>query len=469
MIHYTPLGVMLFAISCFGYAEAQVDYNVLFDDANNAFVNGRFAEAIDTYDEILSEYPRNENVLRLKGIAQSNNDLDRESLITFYTLLQDNSHDAVALVGMGVGFGNFGEYKEAESYFIRALIQDPNSIVYQNYINFVDDVIAKYPYKVTQKPQISNTIMQTSIPSWVVNVTQFWGTELVSDKEFFSAMNYLLAERAVIVPYIRQIETEPEKISLVTENFRKSAKLDILDEAELGNLIQNMVRVGIFVPNPEDPLKREDRNKDDIAWFKIYLNKIALNVDKEKRYIEYPNPSGDVIKKFLRHYLKWNFEEEAKRASSIFPDPLISSNGGITQVHYNVFVNNQPSGLPLDHVSTLQRATQFWESQTLNYDQTDAKIHFNTTHLKKDANVWVTWVVRDLGDGVLGHANIGKGVVEVVLGDYNCDGSFQLYDIKTVLNIMTHEIGHSIGLGHSDDPDSIMYPSLSTSYAYCLL
>jgi len=42
---------------------------------------------------------------------------------------------------------------------------------------------------------------------------------------------------------------------------------------------------------------------------------------------------------------------------------------------------------------------------------------------------------------------LGKGVVEVTLGDYNCDGSFQLYDVSSV-ETMTHELGHSIGLKH---------------------
>jgi predicted Zn-dependent protease len=35
--------------------------------------------------------------------------------------------------------------------------------------------------------------------------------------------------------------------------------------------------------------------------------------------------------------------------------------------------------------------------------------------------------------------------------------------------IMTHELGHSIGLSHVDDPNSIMYPSMKPSYAYCIL
>ena len=97
-------------------------------------------------------------------------------------------------------------------------------------------------------------------------------------------------------------------------------------------------------------------------------------------------------------------------------------------------------------------------------------IVFKIVSERTDANVWVTWVVRSLGEGVLGHANLGKGVVEVAIGNYSCDGTFQLFDTDTVQEIMTHELGHSLGFGHSDDPDKIMYPTIShTSYSYCLL
>ena len=90
--------------------------------------------------------------------------------------------------------------------------------------------------------------------------------------------------------------------------------------------------------------------------------------------------------------------------------------------------------------------------------------------MKGEANVWVTWVVRDLGEGVLGHANLGKGVVEVAIGSHSCDGSFQLFDVDTVEYIMTHELGHSIGLKHSSNENSIMYPTVpGTGYEYCLL
>jgi len=43
-----------------------------------------------------------------------------------------------------------------------------------------------------------------------------------------------------------------------------------------------------------------------------------------------------------------------------------------------------------------------------------------------------------------------------------------LYDVESVEKIMTHELGHSVGLQHSSDQSNIMYPTLKPKYAYCL-
>ncbi|MBI5147001.1 MAG: matrixin family metalloprotease [Thaumarchaeota archaeon] len=220
---------------------------------------------------------------------------------------------------------------------------------------------------------------------------------------------------------------------------------------------------------PYKPTEKPKKTEMDTKTFESYVRKVSSTVSKEKRYIEYPNPSFDVIKKFLRDYEKWNFEQQIKTDSSAFPNPTVTQNNNTYVLNYKVFVNKQPTGLPLDHVGTLNNSTKYWESQAFNSNKGKAAVKFSSTDTKAEASIWVTWTVRKLGEGVLGHAHVGKGVVEVALGDYNCDGSFQLYDVNSVEKIMRHELGHSIGLGHSEDTSSIMYPSMKPKYAYCLL
>ena len=228
----------------------------------------------------------------------------------------------------------------------------------------------------------------------------------------------------------------------------------------------------IELPEIQQFSEAEQKNADRNSWqFSRYLDRIERTVHDDKRYIEYPNPSNDVIKKFLRDYIKWNFEQQIQIGNANFPNPEHVLVNDVYHLEYKIYVNDQPSGLPLDHVSTLIDSFEYWEGVDLKAnDDRLVKIHFVTTKSKFDANLWVTWVVRDIGENVLGHANLGKGVVEVALGGHGCDGSFQLFDVETVKTIMTHELGHGIGLRHSTDSDNIMYPTIKeTKYAYCLL
>ncbi len=472
ILHALSIVLLSFGIltgTAFGQVEQEAE--MLFNQANDYFVKGEYNQAIEIYDNILEIAPANISTLKMKGIAQSNLEQHDKSLKQFFKVLQHRPNDVISLTGMGVGFGYLGEYDESISYFEKAINEKPDSVVIKNYKEFIEKVIQKYPYTVTEKPDGLGEEIITPIPEWVRNSAGWWSLTQITDEDFAKGLEYLVQNNIIQIPQNQSSDGVAE--SELPSWLRKNAgwwSQGLLTDEEFFKSIQWLVNNGFIEINTQVGTQRTQEQIDhEFYLFERYLRDVSNNISKEKRYIEYPNPSQDVIKKFLRDYVKWNFEEEVKKTSGNFPDPTYEIIDGTYILQYKVYINEQPTGLPLDHVSTLENSFAFWEEQELSVNNEQAKVEFEVTNLKHEANVWITWVVRNIGEGVLGHAHLGKGVVEVTLGDYNCDGSFQLYDVQSVETIMTHELGHSVGLPHVTDQNNIMYPSFTPSYAYCLL
>ena len=470
---YVILFVSLIFAGCLSslvFAQTIEEAPIMFEDAKKHFAKGEYNQAIAIYDDILEIAPNNISTLKMKAISESNLGYHEKSLKGFFKILQYEPNDVIAITGMGIGFGNLGEYLEAQKYFQRALEEKPDSIVIKNYNDYINKVITKYPYIPTEKPDEANKAYLTKIPDWIKPVSKWWSEDKIEDSEFIDALRFLIENEIIKIPPVNSsIKSENVIPKWIKDNAGWWAN-EMISDQDFVSGIQFMIEQGIISVNTQKT-QEEINKKNEIEFynFEKYLRSISKRISDEKRYIEYPNPSQDVIKKFLRDYVKWNFEQEAESASSSFPDPTYQIINGTYVIHYKVYVNEQPSGLPLDHVSTLNNSFAFWENQELSTNNQKVRMEFEIVNLKHEANVWVTWVVRNIGEGVLGHAHLGKGVVEVTLGDYNCDGSFQLYDVKSVESIMTHELGHSIGLPHVNDKTNIMYPSMSPNYAYCLL
>ena len=408
------------------YGEGIRDVPNLYEKANEHFMIGEYHEAIELYDKILEISPSNTKTSLMKGIALDNLERHKASILEFYKVNQQDPENITALIGLGVGFGNYGEYKQALTYFEQAYELAPENHVVENYYEFAVNTVKKYPYNEAEKPEVFTLNIPQTVPAWIKNTAGWWATDKIPDEEFLKGINFLIDNGLLVIdlPEVQGLSEEKKKIN--------------------------------------------DRNQ----WeFSRYLDRIQKIVDKDKRYIEYPNPSNDVIKKFLRDYVKWNYDQQIEVGNQGFPNPEYVLIDDVYHLEYKIYVNDQPPALPLDHVSTLTNSFKMWEDMEFNAnDGKKVKINFVTTNTKTNANLWVTWVVRDLGEGVLGHANLGKGIVEVALGGYGCDGNFQLFHVNTVEYIMTHELGHGIGLRHSEDPNSIMYPSMkNTQYAYCML
>ena len=451
----------------------------LYKKANEYFMLGEYHEAIELYDEILETSPENNKTMLMKGIALSNMDRHKKSILEFYDVYQQDPQNITALIGLGVGFGNFGEYNEALTYFEQAYELLPNNHIVKNYYEFATNTAKKYPYNEVEKPKIFtlNIVSEKtqSIPTWIKNTAGWWATNKIPDEEFVKSLQFLIENSIIDVQSTGKMKPALQSIPAWIKNTAGWWATNQIPDEEFLKGINFLIDNGLLVIDipdiqkmTEEEMKVKDRNK----WeFSRYLDRIAKAVSQDTRYIEYPNPSNDVIKKFLRDYVKWNYDQQVEIGNKSFPNPEYVLRDDVYYLEYKIYVNDQPPGLPLDHVSTLANSFKMWEKEefTAN-DGKKVKLNFVTTKTKTDANLWVTWVVRDMGEGVLGHANLGKGVVEVALGGYGCDGNFQLFHVNTVEYIMTHELGHGIGLMHSNDENNIMFPAMkNTQYAYCML
>jgi len=492
--------VILFTFTFFigsVYAESIDERDKLFAEAFEPFLKGEYEKSIKIFDEMLEIYPEDYKIFEMKGVALSNlrlestlamqpqqntaprdpSNLNKSSMLEFYKALEINPNSVLALNGMGLGFGNFGEYSEAETYFKKSLEVNPDNKVTQNYLISLENLKKKYSLNVfenpTKKPDFLKMMEENTIPSWIKNNAGWWADNKINDKDFISGIEHLIENKIIKVSTYVNKENSTDTIPSWIKNNAGWWSSGKISDNDFLTGIEYLIENGIINVNAKTNSELLEKDLERKAWnFERYLINIQSDIKKQNRYVENINPSEYVIIKYWKDYHKWNLEFFLDKPE-VFPDRnvWIDPETGNYIIEYLIYINEQPAGLPIDHVSTLENSFSVWE--TIEYDTSDGKkasVKFYTTGVKGEANVWVTWVVRNIGEGVLGHANLGKGVVEVAIGSYGCDGSFQLFDNNTVEYIMTHELGHSLGFGHSNNPDKTMYPSIPYSdYAYCLL
>jgi len=116
--------------------------------------------------------------------------------------------------------------------------------------------------------------------------------------------------------------------------------------------------------------------------------------------------------------------------------------------------------LPIYAGTNVSRAIEDISSSFSSYSLYGAAIRrvFNSN----DADITVFWL-KNYGTHTIGES-IFKAHIKVGIGTDNCRGDWRAFDANTVKKVLWHEIGHSIGYGHSSDPSNVMYWKTDTKF-----
>lgn len=124
---------------------------------------------------------------------------------------------------------------------------------------------------------------------------------------------------------------------------------------------------------------------------------------------------------------------------------------------FHMYVEKMPRHWQKQFGGVMDEAVQFWEKKLPGFT-------FEQVQYVDDADFVVEWASQ-YDEGKLGYysTNVdnayGKPVMAITLG-YFKDKEWHLVSHDYVLQITKHELGHAIGLSHSNDPEDIMYPTI---------
>jgi len=116
---------------------------------------------------------------------------------------------------------------------------------------------------------------------------------------------------------------------------------------------------------------------------------------------------------------------------------------------YSIYVEPIPKWSS-DVSGEVNSAMKFWKEA--------AGVNFNVVNAPNTDTVIISWK-KTLPNNYDGYTTNQKQV-DVALGSYGCDKNWRAYDSKSVRDILIHELGHTLNLGHAMDKSNIMYPMI---------
>ena len=186
----------------------------------------------------------------------------------------------------------------------------------------------------------------------------WWASDKISDDDFIAGIQYLINNEIIRLDSKTMEKNISNTIPAWIKNNAKWWSAGKISDEDFLNGIKYLVTTGIINVDVQENSEMIKKELERTKWnFERYLEKIKREIKNENRYIEYPNPSDSVIIKYKKDESRWNLGQYIDRPKDNFePITAYLTDDDVYIVEYKIFVNDQPPGLPLDHVNTLQNS-----------------------------------------------------------------------------------------------------------------
>ncbi len=248
--------------------------------------------------------------------------------------------------------------------------------------------------------------------------------------------------------------------STKTITVQAGNKYAIWTDLNTGDKFQVIISVTGGTNNDIDLIITDPQGKTLVSGRVNQQYSTDINADVAGRYnFQFDNSFSVVSDKQVTFSYQTVSQSQNPTSSNSTQTPdTTNSNPTPQERHYYVYTAQLPDYATSYASNVIYDATNAWISANPN-------IKFYKADTEGQADLDVQWI-RDYGTvaGTLGEYVTGTKLIQVGLGDSNCMGTWQPYSTKTVEHIATHEIGHFLGLGHSTDPNNVMYPYTPVEY-----
>ena len=251
-----------------------------------------FKESLVFFDRVLQQDQNNNLALQYKGLALIKQQKYADAVTHYGNLLKKYPKDTDTLNNLGITLGDLDRHADAIKTFYQVLDIKPNDIAALLGIGMAYGNLGEY-----------------------VDSLYYFDSALKADPKNKISKNYQEYTKLIIDKYYPKLKNQ--------ESWTYQQLKSMKDKTKWTSLL----------------------NK--------HLSDVTKKIAKEKRYIEFPNPSWFIKKKYLRDTEKWNLDQILQSGSDKFPYPTYTLENGIYVIHYKIHVNEIPLGIPFDYQKTL--------------------------------------------------------------------------------------------------------------------